>query len=305
MAFSEWIWAHDNKHWLNEIVARVKGLAGTSVSLKIGTTTVTGTVGSDGTTLVALPKLGTYTVSAEISGKTVSNTTNIDRYGITDVWAMGQIAFADATAAQIKAVCDSGKAGDFWNVGDRHVVTMQDGTTLAFKIADFNHDVDPSGNKLAMSLIAADCLSVAKQFNTGNTNAGGWKSSYMRQTIIPSVLANFPQEWQNIIATTLKKTSAGSQSSGIVQTEDKLWLPSEIEVFGARSYSFDGEGVQYPLFPDAASRVRTVAGTAQYWWERSPYNANATSFCTVSPAGAVYSGRYASNSYGVTLGFCI
>ena len=116
MAFSEWIWAHDNKHWLNEIVARVKGLAGTSVSLKIGTTTVTGTVGSDGTTLVALPKLGTYTVSAKISGKTVSNTTNIDRYGITDVWAMGQIAFADATAAQIKAVCDSGKAGDFWNV---------------------------------------------------------------------------------------------------------------------------------------------------------------------------------------------
>lgn len=101
-----------------------------------------------------------------------------------------------------------------------------------------------------------------------------------------------------------KKTSAGSQSTNIVTTSDSLFLLAEIEIFGATQYSKAGEGSQYAYYAAGNSRVKKVNNSASYWWERSPDGSGSTNFCDVN-SGGIASGNGASNSFGVSFGFCI
>ena len=104
-----------------------------------------------------------------------------------------------------------------------------------------------------------------------------------------------------------KKTSAGSQSSTINTNSMKLFLFSEIEIFGATTYSKAGEGSQYSYFATAANRIKYLAngtGSASWWWERSPYGSGSVAFCIVdSGGGAGFNGAY--NAGGVCFGFCV
>ena len=100
-----------------------------------------------------------------------------------------------------------------------------------------------------------------------------------------------------------KKTSAGSQSSSIQTTNDKLFLLSEIEIFGSTTYSFAGEGTQYDYYKAGNSKVKNRSGGAGTWWERSPRSSNSTAFCRVNSNGDATAGS-ASGSYGVAFGFC-
>ena len=52
------------------------------------------------------------------------------------------------------------------------------------------------------------------------------------------------------------------------------------------------------------STIKKVNGSADYWWERSPYSGNTNCFCPVASNGnADY--NTASDSYGVSFGFCV
>lgn len=101
-----------------------------------------------------------------------------------------------------------------------------------------------------------------------------------------------------------KVTSKGNNQSGLETTSDKLFLLSEIEVFGATQYSYAGEGKQYEYYTAGNSTIKKVNGSADYWWERSPRSGNTANFCRVSNAGDAYS-NYASTSGGVSFGFCV
>ena len=139
--------------------------------------------------------------------------------------------------------------------------------------------------------------------NSSNTNSGGWTSCAMRSTHLPAILALMPTEVQNGIREVNKLTSAGSQSATINTTADKLFLLSEIEIFGSVSYSKSGEGTQYDYYKAGNSKVKKFNGSAYDWWERSPYGGNSASFCIVDSGGnAVYGG--ASSAFGVAFGFC-
>jgi len=139
--------------------------------------------------------------------------------------------------------------------------------------------------------------------NSSNTNNGGWTSCAMRQTHLPAILSQMPTEVQNGIREVNKLTSAGNQSATINTTADKLFLLSEIEIFGSVSYSKSGEGTQYDYYKAGNSKVKNYNGSAYSWWERSPYGSYSTGFCSVySDGGADGSG--ASFAYGVAFGFC-
>ena len=139
--------------------------------------------------------------------------------------------------------------------------------------------------------------------NSSNTNSGGWTSCAMRSTHLPAILALMPTEVQNGIREVNKLTSAGSQSSTINTTADKLFLLSEIEIFGRVSYSKSGEGTQYDYYKAGDSKVKKFNGNADNWWERSPYGSNSEYFCFVNSDGyANYD--YAASAYGVAFAFC-
>ena len=126
----------------------------------------------------------------------------------------------------------------------------------------------------------------------------------MRQTHLPAILSQMPTEVQNGIREVNKLTSAGNQSATINTTADKLFLLSEIEIFGSVSYSKSGEGTQYDYYKAGNSKVKNYNGSANNWWERSPFGSGSTYFCVVNSYGNYAYYISASIAAGAAFGFC-
>lgn len=213
--------------------------------------------------------------------------------------------FADATWEQIIEACQNKAVPDTWVADGPCYKDMEiNGKNYRIDIIGKNHDdyADGSG-KAPLTFQMHDCYNDMKQMNSSNTNNGGWTNCAMRTTHLPAILALMPAEVQAAIREVQKKTSAGNQSSSIQTTNDKLFLLSEIEIFGSTTYSFAGEGTQYAYYQAGNSKVKNLSGSANNWWERSPSSSKSTTFCVVISSGGAGADR-ASNSYGVAFGFC-
>ena len=211
--------------------------------------------------------------------------------------------FADNTWAQIIDACHKNQVPDTWVVGSQKAMTIN-GTAYAIDIIGKGHDdyADGSG-KAPLTFQLHDCYADRKMMNGGSTNSGGWTSCDMRQTHLPAILALMPTEVQNDIQEVNKLASAGSKSTTINTTADKLFLLSEIEIFGNITYSASGEGTQYAYYKAGNSKVKNYNGSANYWWQRSPRIGNYSSFCAVSNSGlADYIS--ANDVYCVAFAFC-
>lgn len=211
--------------------------------------------------------------------------------------------FADNTWAQIIKACQTNKVPETWTVGSQKPMTINR-TAYTIDIIGKNHDdyADGSG-KAPLTFQLHDCYADRKMMNGGSTNAGGWTSCTMRTTDLPAILALMPTEVQNGIREVNKLASAGSKSSTINTTADKLFLLSEIEIFGNITYSASGEGTQYDYYKVGNSKVKNYNGSANYWWQRSPRIGNYSSFCAVSNSGlADYIS--ANDVYCISFAFC-
>ena len=106
-------------------------------------------------------------------------------------------------------------------------------------------------------------------------------------------------------------SAAASAGTGNETTVDKFFLPSRPEVFGGGDNNSDkGDAWQYYAAnsdvpggssnPNAdTNRIKTnAAGTAQYWWLRSPNVGYGSSVRLIYPSGLV-SHNHAGSSYGV------
>ena len=235
-----------------------------------------------------------------------------DKINIADYWAVG-----DTRSVSLSAMSATG-------VGESHRAQ-----TVQFVIGDFNHDdltTPINGHtKAAVTLLQKDCLMDATSasnvnngsadtekgyMNSTNTNAGGWKNCARRTWCNNVFFAALPSAWQSIVKTVNKKSgTGGGSSSGTEVTTDKIFLASEIEIFGSRSYSVDGEGAQYQYYKNAtANRYKMPkwgsSSVTHIYWERSPYSGNTTYFCNVNYNGNA--SRYnASTAYGVAPCLCI
>lgn len=210
--------------------------------------------------------------------------------------------FANNSWEAIIAACQSGNVPDSWAVGDSKMMTIN-GTSYQIDIIGKNHDTYTAGGTAPLTFQMHDCYGELKYMNTSNTNSGGWTSCAMRSTHLPAILALMPTEVQNGIREVNKLTSAGSMSATINTTADKLFLLSEIEIFGRKTYSKSGEGNQYAYYSAGNSKVKKFNGSADSWWERSPNGNNSTYFCLVDGNGNADC-YYASDAFGVVFGFC-
>ncbi len=211
--------------------------------------------------------------------------------------------FANNTWEQIIAACHNNEVPDAWKVADHKPMTIN-GVDYQIDIIGKNHDDYSDGSgKAPLTFQLHDCYAAPKQMNSFNTNANGWTGCDMRRKHLPAILALMPTEVQNGIREVNKLTSAGSQSTTINVTSDKLFLLSEIEIFGSLSFSKSGEGAQYDYYKAGNSRVKNYNGSAYYWWERSPIGNNSIGFCNVNSGGAA---TYNNANYtrGEAFGFC-
>lgn len=212
--------------------------------------------------------------------------------------------FADNTWAQIIDACHKNKVPDTWAVGNSKTMLIN-GTEYQIDIIGKGHDdyADGSG-KAPLTFQLHNCYGEGKKMNSSNTNSGGWTSCAMRKTHLPDILALMPTEVQNGIREVNKLTSAGNQSATINTTADKLFLLSEIEIFGSIvGYSKSGEGTQYDYYKAGNSKAKNYNGSAYYWWERSPDGGSSAKFCVVT--GESNASHYDADYYlGVAFGFC-
>lgn len=211
--------------------------------------------------------------------------------------------FADNDWATIIKACHKNQVPETWVVGNQKAM-MINGADYVIDIIGKNHDdyADGSG-KAPLTFQLHDCYADRKAMNGGNTNSGGWTSCDMRQTHLPAILALMPTEVQNGIQEVNKLTSEGYRSTTISTTADKLFLLSEIEIFGNITYSASGEGTQYAYYKAGNSKVKNYNGSANHWWQRSPRIGNYTSFCAVSNSGlADYIS--ANDVYCISFAFC-
>ena len=211
--------------------------------------------------------------------------------------------FADNTWAQVIAACQKKIIPTTWKVGDQKAMTIGS-TDYLVDIIGINHDDYSDGSgKAPFTFQLHDCYGELKNMNSSRTNNGGWTSCVMRQTHLPAILSKMPTEVRNNIREVNKLTSAGNQSATINTTADKLFLLSEIEIFGSVRFSVSGEGTQYDYYKAGNSKVKNYNGNAYTWWERSPHGLTYSGFCDVNSDGNS-DGYGASDLKGVAFAFC-
>lgn len=208
--------------------------------------------------------------------------------------------FANNTWEQIIAACHNNAVPETWKVADQKPMTIN-GVDYLIDIIGKNHDdyADGSG-KAPMTFQLHDCYKLKKAMHNTTTNSKGWSRCDMRETNLPIILKQMPTEVQSGIREVNKLTS---ESRTIVTTADKLFLLSEIEIFGSDENSGKGEGTQYNYYKAGNSKVKNYIDSAIEWWERSPYNGNTRFYCCVNYKGASIS-RSANVVSGVPFAFC-
>ena len=250
--------------------------AGATVTATNGSKTITGTSDNTGICTLALPEIGTWSVSATLDGQT-SDTKTVS---ITDSYAVSlnfvYPSLNENTWETIKNVSDAGQGANYWSIGDRKEVTLNgtvghlslsNYTTYAF-IIGFNHNASVEGAnrihfqfaKTALSGGTDVCLCDSKynsqvsatgyfSMNSSATNSGGWENSNMRNVICGTSLSSYsgtiiaviPDALRAVLKSVTKYTDntangSGSTESNVTPTTDYFFLLSEFEVFGNISY---------------------------------------------------------------------
>ena len=258
-----------------------------------------------------------------------------------------------AEIAQVSANKSWGAMG--WKVGDSKTITLN-GTvgTLALDnyqckvyIIGFDHNAEKEGQGISFGMLeSADgtqlCLVdqyyvtstsevMAFSMNTTKTNAGGWKASKMRKTILGStdvengdatpetisnpaantLMAALPADLRAVMKPITKYTNnAGNSSaaSAILPTIDYMPLMAEFEVFGVQTNANPNEKTyqaQYEYYKSGSAikyKQNDVASSAG-WWLRSP-KSSSDNFCGVRVNGTV-GYLFASASSGVAPTFLV
>ena len=287
---------------------RVMGDVGTTVTMTRGSKTLSGTVASIGYATLYPTELGDWTIVFTYNGSQKTKVYTLEVIGIVYVYPFVVGATLEATSwDNIAAVSKFGQAPNYWKVGDKKNITVN-GVTYAAQIIGFDHDTlttaDGGRTKAGITFQLVDCLNTTYSMNGSNTNVNGWRGSTMRTSTMATLLNQLSSDLKSVLKFVNKVTSKGNNQSGLETTSDKLFLLSEIEVFGATQYSYAGEGKQYEYYTAGNSTIKKVNGSANGWWERSPRSGGTGGFCAVGSGGNAGSNG-ASGSNGVSFGFCV
>lgn len=222
--------------------------------------------------------------------------------------------FNEASWRELKTAVETGVATTLYanDVGKTKEVTLKNGQTVHLRLSNNTADLaelaDGTGTT-GFGFDFAECYGAATyQWNTTNTNVGGWNASYMRNTVMPIILAQLPDEVQEVIATVKRKSVYSGTDGTLVESEDKLFCLFEREIFASRSYSRQEEWNantrwQYYAQNDTnAARIKQRNGSATNWYEGSLQENSTKGVCCVNSNGSP-DGNFANSDRGVAPAF--
>lgn len=216
--------------------------------------------------------------------------------------------------------------GDFSgiHIGDYKKITLTTGEVVIMEVAGidqyYNHGDPAIGHHV--DFISRDALKGGKRMNATATNNGNaneknpWLASELYKTLndeSTGIYSKLPSDLKPCIITKRAVLEERYSAGGAVAVSSgwwwkdigKLWLPTEVEVFGRHIWSETGLGtgcggcnLQYPIFRyNGVIKGEGNGGTRCSWWGRSPLLANATHFCYTG-----YNGD--SNNTASSTGLC-
>lgn len=230
-------------------------------------------------------------------------------YGNNLVYSPSNLTFQNATWSKINELAQAGTIQNYFSVGDEKTIQLSNGDKAILVILGFNHDDLTAGGKAKVSIGMKSVLNTTYQMNPApSSNAGGWNSSTMRLTTLPSIFNTLPEDLQRVIKYVNKKTSQGSQSSVIITSSDRLWLLSFSEIYSNPGTIYSQEGSIYSYWSTRTTnndRLKYKYGktSSTDWWLRSPTKTSDTNFQRIT--GGLITGNKANNYLGVSFGFCI
>lgn len=285
---------------------------GARVTCNFGNTEISKTANADGKAVFELKKAGVWTVTASLDGETVSK--EID----TSLALETEIDFINADPVlennsweTISKVAKKGEAQNYWNIGDTKKVTIN-GVTYETQIIDFDHNdvTDPTSygrEKAGITFQMKNSLNPGRNIHGTGTMTGGWASLYIRTNGIPEIITQLETELQDVLLNVETPYGATYNATSLSYVSDKLFLPSEWEVFGYKSFASLQEGNQFAYYAAGNSRVKTIGdgGGANLWYTRSYFAQYPGYFCTVDQSGNPGYIAPNTNGRGVSLCFCV
>lgn len=200
----------------------------------------------------------------------------------------------EADWATLSLTSQQGRLGEILQEGDIIPITLKNGE---------QHEIVATQDKHGKwHFIFRDCLADTAQMNDTWTNKGGWAACKMRGYLNDEVFRLLPDELQTVIVPTkIVQIVDGKR----VETEDKLWLPSESQIFGKTIWAGEEpEDTQLAWYKNTQNRVKTRGNDVVWYWERSAIAGGSCAFCGVGSGGGAY-GNGASATFGVSPGFTI
>ena len=255
-------------------------------------------------------------------------------YGVSGVWeqfstnlpAVGT-SLNNMSWADISKIAKAGKGADYFAVGDIKTVKVNGtfgglsvNSNVQCKIIGINHNKAIEGNGIHFQFLwfngTAEAFDdgyggqygTAYSMNTSANNAGGWMSSYMRNTVCPAFLNALPSDMIAVVRECVKYTdntggTGGGDASKVTATKDKIWLLSAVECFGSVGSGNAAEAnyqKQYDYYKAGNSplRYRWKANTTLCnWWLRSPQISSTSNFMFATTSKSVNASA-ANYSYG-------
>ena len=294
-------------------------------------------------------KSGTATITVKVGAGTNYNAPSNKTFTVKAEFVPAKATLDTMSWADIRKVSDAGIAKDYWAVGDAKGLQIN-GTVSATSINQkvyafilgFDHNSGREGtNRIHFQIgkTAATgtqiCFVDAQYANwngtftmngstsSNSTNAGGWNGCSMRNTLLSqnplspgskSFMAALPSDLRAVMKSVTKYSDntggTTNAASAITATTDYLFLLSEWEVQGARTYASQYEQnyqQRYAYYANGNSKVfyrHSATGSTAFWWLRSVRAGDSATFCAVYTGGSAnctFSGR----SLGVAPAFCV
>ena len=262
-----------------------------------------------GTWTFNVPEQGDWSATAILGSKTASKTVSVSKVGVYNVTLRYVSAtLNDNSWEDIKGVADASEGQNYWAVGDTKQITingkLSDGLTLSnyqtwVYIIGFDHNKDVEGTGIAFqgfktaqtggtAIALCDSGYYSSKtsgtwFNINNSNEtnGGWKSSLMRNNVMPLIKSSFPVDLQNVIKSTVlysNNVGYGSAESNISKSVEEVYLTSLYETVGADKDSGANQyeanyQTQYEYYSSGNSSEKynhsSTTSNVKYW-SRSP-----------------------------------
>ena len=194
------------------------------------------------------------------------------------------VSFSEDSWQTIQKAVKSGNT-DKYNVGDTKEVDLGTLGTHTVRIANKSECTTGETSETACGFVVefADVIT-EQQFNSTETNVGGWRDSELRTYINDTIYKSLPSELQNVITTTKVISGHGSTSGEAnFETQDKLYLLNAHEVWedgtsnqvSTKDTSYNNtkqldyykkQGVTTSSY---AGAIKQYNGSNKYWWLRS------------------------------------